>query len=149
MWVNHGDFLSIIRSVFQQHVLGTKQFSWCKNLQQLKGPLRRLNSNHFSHIFFRVARATKELEEAQLSLQNLPHDQSLQSQISLMWKQTLFLKEAERSFYHQQAKCTYLKLSDRCTKIFHAIVKHNFITAISRVDASMTTSTNQVAEEFI
>ena len=153
MWSDHTDFLSTVSSVFHQHIPGSKQFSFCKKLKQLKAPLKRLNVKHFSHISTRVLKADKELEEAQISLNAHPQDQALQARIAMMRKHSLFLKEAERSFYQQQAKCNYLHLSDKCTKFFHAIVKRNskrnFIAAISRADGSVTSSTEEVAGEFI
>ncbi|CAA3017425.1 Hypothetical predicted protein [Olea europaea subsp. europaea] len=63
------------------------------------------------------------------------------------------LSEAERSFYFQQAKYTYLKYSDKCTKFFHSIVKRNtkrnFIAAVLKRDGSYTSSQKEVADEFI
>ncbi|XP_052176609.1 uncharacterized protein LOC127790918 [Diospyros lotus] len=68
-------------------------------------------------------------------------------------KKTMFLKEAERLFLLQHAKCSYLKYSDRCSKLFHAIVrrnsKRNHILTMLREDGSMTNSLGQVADEFV
>ncbi|XP_052197218.1 uncharacterized protein LOC127804399 [Diospyros lotus] len=72
MWADHRDFLSIVSFVFHQHVSDTKQFSLCKKLKHLKGPLRSFNSKNFSHISSQVANVDKELEEAQLSLNAHP-----------------------------------------------------------------------------
>lgn len=49
-------------------------------------------------------------------------------------------------------KCDYPKLSDKNTKFFHDIVKRNarrnFISMVFKADGMVTTSIDQVAEEF-
>lgn len=56
-------------------------------------------------------------------------------------------------FYAQKAKCAYFKLGDRCPKFFHALVKQKVnkrhISAISLEDGSLTSSSEQVAGEFL
>lgn len=63
------------------------------------------------------------------------------------------LVEVERCFYQQQAKCAYLKQSDRCNKFFHDLVKRNnkrnSVMAITKAFGEQTTSTREVEEEFV
>jgi len=65
----------------------------------------------------------------------------------------MFLQEAERLFFLQRAKCDYLKLSDRYTKFFHGMVKHNakcnFIAVVVKENGELSTFSSQVVEKFI
>lgn len=75
-----------------------------------------------------------------------PNYNQLQSKATL-------LAEAKRSFYQQHTKCAYLKDSDRCTKVFHDVVKRNskrnaIVASVPR-SRELTTSLAQVVEEFV
>lgn len=65
----------------------------------------------------------------------------------------LFLNKAALDYYTQKAKCSHLKLGDRGTKYFHSLVKRNankrHIAAITLEDGSISTSSKQVAKEFV
>lgn len=88
-----------------------------------------------------------------MQLHNQPTNLLLQEKVKKLRKDGLFLCEAERASYLQQAKNKYLKNYDRGTKFFHAIVKRNskwnYIASINREDGSLTSSQQEVAEEFI
>lgn len=153
MWTSHHDFQEIVRGTWNQPVIGSLQFGLFKKLQKLKAPLRQLNQQHFAHISARATRANEELKTAQVQLQQQPSDLSLKAKVTELRKQALFLSEAERQFYSQQAKCQFTLNSDKCTKFFHALTKRNsrknHIAAIYKSDGSLTTSYQQVADEFV
>lgn len=58
----------------------------------------------------------------------------------------------EMRFYFHLAKCSYLKSSDKCSKIFCLVVKRNkkrdYIAAILKEDGILTTSRKQATNEF-
>lgn len=91
--------------------------------------------------------------ESQLVLHDDPTNLHLQNEVAQLRKEAINLSEAERSFYFQQAKCAYLKNSDKCTKFYHSIVKRNtkrnFIAAVLKRDSSYSSSQKQVADEFV
>ncbi|XP_022849889.1 uncharacterized protein LOC111371978 [Olea europaea var. sylvestris] len=153
MWTKHKKFHETVLSTWNLYIRGTKQFSLCKKLQRLKGVLKELNVKHFGHISSRAEVAKKALVESQLVLHDDPTNLHLQNEVARLRKEAINLSEAERSFYFQQAKCAYLKNSDKCTKFFHSIVKRNnkrnFIAVVLKRDGSYTSSQKQVADEFV
>ena len=153
MWADHELFIPVVRMVWDQNFDGSSQFILCRKLKALKSHLRVLNKNHFGHISVRAVQANKELEEGQLSLQMQPRNEELQRSVAVLRKKANFLLEAERLFYWQKAKCTYLKLSDRSSKFFHDLVKRNFrrnfIPMVIKANGEPTSSNDQVVEEFV
>jgi hypothetical protein len=63
------------------------------------------------------------------------------------------LKSAEKTFFAQKLKCNFFKESDIGTSFFHALIsqKHmrNFIPAIQRSNGALTTSLDEVGDEFV
>ncbi|KAI3463915.1 hypothetical protein Pfo_020578 [Paulownia fortunei] len=139
MWTDHGEFQTTVQSVWNKKIRGTEQFILCKKLKALKCPLKQLNLKHFAHISVRASKADQDLKEAQMQLHDLPGNVLLQTTIS--------------NCFQQQAKCSYLKNSDRCTKFFHDLVKNNVkrnhISMILKDDNTLTSSQQEVATEFL
>ena len=83
----------------------------------------------------------------------MPSNLELQRKVADLRKAAMFLNEAERSFFAQKAKTKFLVNSNKCSKFFHGLVKwntkRNLISDLCREDGSVTTSQDQVAEEFI
>ncbi|KAK4422070.1 hypothetical protein Salat_2157900 [Sesamum alatum] len=67
MWADHPDFIATVEHGWNLNVDGTPQFSLCKKLKALKGPLKAFNNLHFSHISVRAKEADLALHDAQLS----------------------------------------------------------------------------------
>jgi len=97
--------------------------------------------------------AEERLKALQLEVQTNPSSGDLHVEIATLRKQALFLKEAERLFFQQKAKGVHLLQSDKSSRYFHLMAKRNskrnYIAAIVREDGSMTSSQEQVSEEFI
>lgn len=131
----------------------TRQFVLCQKMQNLKGVLKQLNTKHFAYISTWVDKVNMELKEAQTDLLGQPTNVLVQSNDARLRKEAMALCEAEIIFYYQQAKCSYLKGSDRCTKFFHVMLKknakRNFVVVVSKEDGTITTSYDQMAEAFI
>lgn len=153
MWTKHDEFQNVVHNVWNQNIDGTSQFALCRKLKSLKLPLKQLDALHFSHISSRANSAKIALEEAQDRFHNDPDNDNLRIEVMQLRKKAHFLSAAELDFYFQQAKSSYLKHGDKCTKFFHTTVKRNkkknFIAAVNKADGSLTTSEDQVAEEFI
>ena len=79
-------------------------FKLCKNLKALKGSLKALNRQHFSHISTRVVAAKEDLLQAQQYLHDNLRDVSLWSQVADLRVKAFRLAEAEMSFCFQVAK---------------------------------------------
>lgn len=153
MWVKHEQFQAIVSNSWDVPIMGTSMFILCKKLKRLKRPLKELNRKDFSHISSRADCAVRDLD-------------ALQNQVSSNWgcpvwksqlrdsKQKAFrLLEAERLYFSQMTKGSFLMLSDRNSKFYHSLIRRNIakrsITCIKMSDGSSSTSLTQVADQFI
>lgn len=61
--------------------------------------------------------------------------------------------EAERLFFAQKAKCTFLNQGDGCTKFYHDYIKRrnkrSSVTALTKPDEIVTTDAAEIASEFL
>ncbi|XP_074560786.1 uncharacterized protein LOC141816966 [Curcuma longa] len=150
MWTLHGDFLKVVGDSWAAPVMGNAQFILKTKLFRLKKCLRELNKKHFGHISEKARRAKEELEEMQRGILDGGPSPLEYSHVR---KKVTLLAEAERQFYQQRAKNTYLRSSDKCTKFFHDVVKRNnkrnAIIMLKKRDGEQTTSIFEVAEEFV
>ena len=153
MWTAHPDFLDTVRQAWSQEVSGTAQFTFCRRLKLLKGPLKTLNQEHFSHIQTRAETARQHVEALQDLLMDRPHDITLQQELRSARDSAWRLCQAERSFCYQKAKCRYLASSDRNSKLFHQTVrrrmKSNEIVSITTASGAQTTSYQELSAEFV
>jgi hypothetical protein len=121
-------------------IYGSDQFTLCRKLKLLKGPLKRLNAKHFSHISARATKAKEELDVTLMSLHDDPTDLVLQDQVRALRASCWKLGSAERNFYFQKAKCKYLVDGDRRKKFFHVLVKQNrkrnYVATVVKEDGS-------------
>ncbi|XP_052176632.1 uncharacterized protein LOC127790939 [Diospyros lotus] len=125
----------------------------CQKLKELKCSFKALNRQRFSHISDRAQQAVAALKQVQLDLHDNPRNLELRSKVDKLTKESRFLSEAERQFYVQITKSTYLMNCDKGTELFHAIAKRNakrrFIATVHKADGSLTTSQSQVEDEFM
>ncbi|GFZ08668.1 hypothetical protein Acr_20g0004760 [Actinidia rufa] len=153
MWAKHDNFLELVSSAWQMQMDGTAMYKLCKRLKALKGPLKILNKQQFSHISARTEEAEENLVQAQQQLHDNPGDSVLQATVLELRSKALKLAEAELSFCSQLAQAKYLKNSDKGTKFFHNLIKSNraknFIASITLEDGSRSTSNNQVSNAFV
>nr|TKS17481.1 hypothetical protein D5086_0000013050 [Populus alba] len=113
MWASHADFTSLVSSHWPSHVYGTPMYILCRRLKLLKVHLKELNRLHFSHISERVARLESDLEQHQYALHQDMDNQLLHAHDSLLRSKLSTLKFAEKQFFSQKTKCTFLQHSDR------------------------------------
>ncbi|KAL2228018.1 UNVERIFIED_CONTAM: hypothetical protein Sindi_1781500 [Sesamum indicum] len=150
---NHPNFLAIIEEGWNLNVEGTPQFSLCRKLKALKSALKTFNKQHYSHISTRAKEVELALQDAQNQLESNPGDVGLRDSLGDLRKKVVFLAEAEWHIFYQKAKIHYLKKGDHNTKFFHDMVKRNVarnsITAITRVDGTIITAVEDIAQEFV
>lgn len=153
MWISHPEFHEIVRSVWTDENLGTKQFMLCRNLRALKHPLKRLNKRAFWHISERPDLARITLETAHKKLHDLLDCEQARQQVNQARTHVVFLDKVERSFYYQKAKCSYIREGDRSIKFFHNLYKRNnkgnYVASLLRSDEFITTTTVKVLDEFV
>lgn len=153
MWTMHPDFIEVVRAAWRTDARGFHQFRLARLLSGMKGPLRQLNRTEFSHISTRAADATRAYSDALDYYSLLPDDDVDRGHIESLRKRASWLNQAEHSFLSQQAKAKYVLESDRCTRYFHsrmrANCRRNHVASILRVDGTRTTSSDEVAAEFV
>ena len=123
-------------------------YSFTKKRFMLKEPLKQLNKLEFSHIASRSASADQELKDVPSLLHDNPNNIEMQIKVSELRAKAYRLAEAEKSVFSQQAKRKFTINSDRCTKMFHAIMRRNRarnnVPAILKKDGSWTSSQVEV-----
>ncbi|KAL0449578.1 UNVERIFIED_CONTAM: hypothetical protein Slati_1514200 [Sesamum latifolium] len=153
MWADHSDFLATVENGWNMNVEGTPQFSFCRKLKALKGPLKTFNNLHYSHISVKGKDADLALKEAQMQLECDPENAAIQGSLGDLRRKAVFLAEAERQFYYQKAKIHFLKSGNRNTKFFHDMVKRNAarssILTITKADGTIVTSAAEIGQEFV
>ncbi|CAH9133061.1 unnamed protein product [Cuscuta epithymum] len=153
MWIMHHDFANLVAQVWHQRFEGSAQYTIVKKLKILKGPLKKLNDREFGHISSKAKAAKEDFMRMQNLVLQSPSDVELLRQLKEKRAWATFLSEAETSFYQQKAKANHILEADKGTRYFHAIVKRkatrNAISAITLEDGSLTTSLEQVGDEFV
>lgn len=117
---------------------------------RIKKPLKQLNYKNFSQISTRAENARNEL----LNVQNLVLKSGVvRDDLKCLRDKEDRLSEAESLFLAQKAKCKFLKKGDKCTKIFHYLIKRNtkrnVIVAIKNRNGDITSNGDEIVEEFI
>ncbi|XP_019195665.1 PREDICTED: uncharacterized protein LOC109189506 [Ipomoea nil] len=153
MWLTHQDFKVTLENVWREHVEGSKQYILAKKLKSLKGPLRTLNRNAFSHISERTRVAKEAYSVAQDELDVLNANEQERAYVNDLRKRALFLMEAERRFFAQKLNTVHLVEADKGSHYFHSLInKRNAASTLAAIldqDGNLTTSLNQVGSLFV
>ncbi|XP_028186511.1 uncharacterized protein LOC114373180 [Glycine soja] len=151
--VDHPNFLRIVADGWKQNIHGCSMFKVCKKLKALKAPLKNLFKQEFSNISNRVELAEAEYNSVLNSLKQNPQDSSLLALANRTRGQTIMLRKAESMKFAQLIKNKYLLQADKCSKFFHALIKHNrhnrFIAAIRLENGHNTSSQDEIALAFV
>ncbi|XP_019150673.1 PREDICTED: uncharacterized protein LOC109147524 [Ipomoea nil] len=147
------DFKVTLENVWREHVEGSKQYILAKKLKSLKGPLRTLNRNAFSHISERTRVAKEAYSVAQDELDVLNANEQERAYVNDLRKRALFLMEAERRFFAQKLNTVHLVEADKGSHYFHSLInKRNAASTLAAIldqDGNLTTSLNQVGSLFV
>lgn len=138
MWVLHPSFKNVLDESLNNPVMGTREYSRCSKLKNMKTPLKNLNINEYSHISERVKRVEVAYAEAQDQLMNDPYSNLLKNRIKECKVAVNFFLETEKMFYHQKLKNKHMLFVDRGTQYFHA----------QKSDGSLTSLQPKVILEF-
>lgn len=153
LWMNHLNFLSLLRENWHMPIFGTKQYVLCMKLKHLKGPLKTLHYNAYSYISERVKPAQHSYSETMAHLMNNSDSESLKVREKEDRKQMNFLLEAENHFFQLKLKIKHLTQADRSSKFFHSFMRNknasSFVPVLVKSDGSITTSQEEVIKEFL
>ncbi|XP_020266409.1 uncharacterized protein LOC109841898 [Asparagus officinalis] len=125
MWTKHPSFLPTVYSIWQTSVPGHLMYSVCAKLKLLKSALKELNKKHYHNISEQVMRAKNALEAIQRDLQQDPLNPIFIKQERDSLVSFNKLADCELSFYKQKSRIAWNIHGDRCTKLFHSIIKSN------------------------
>lgn len=76
-WFSQPDFLDVVRAAWDMQVYGCAMFKLYKRLENVKAKLKEFSRFHYSGISKRTQMARMEMEAAQKSLHDHPHDEDL------------------------------------------------------------------------
>ncbi|VFQ69341.1 unnamed protein product [Cuscuta campestris] len=153
MWTKHDDFDRVVRQIWDQRIVGTRQYRLCTKLKKLKYPLKQLNRHESGHITQKAEDDRKMYSTHMKMLILDPNNPILIKESDILRKKANFYLDAERFFFQQKTKCDLVTEGDKCTKLFHNLMKkRNTINAIPFLileDDRVTTSQEEIASEFI
>ncbi|XP_031124369.1 uncharacterized protein LOC116027082 [Ipomoea triloba] len=153
MWLKHPEFDTTLNGPWAEVMDGSKQLILSKKLKALKGPLRKLNRQNFSHISERVKSAKDVLAEAQENFDVINAGEDERTTLRALKAKAVFLLEAERQFFAQKLNTTHLVEADKGSKYFHELInKRNAATSISAIldsNGALTHSLDQVGRLFV
>ncbi|XP_020266637.1 uncharacterized protein LOC109842140 [Asparagus officinalis] len=123
MWVNHPEFIPVVRNAWRQNIRGYYMYKLHAKLKNLKQDLKELNKKHFMNISEQVSRANSELSDIQNHLNNDLFNQDLiRKEKEFLDKYTKLL-DCETSFYRQKANIKWGLYGDKCSKKNFSIMK--------------------------
>ena len=76
MWMDHDEFMPLVKKVWDQNSRGCPMYQLCCKLRKLKQELELFNMAHFSNISDRVKDAKNEMDKAQQAL-HTAHENSI------------------------------------------------------------------------
>ncbi|KAK7267153.1 hypothetical protein RIF29_19817 [Crotalaria pallida] len=117
MWSSHGDFLSIVDSVWKENCPGNPMVQVTKKLVKLRKPLRQLNKSSFADIIQKESELRARLSFVQELLVQHLSDFSVQVEEKRLHSQYIEVSRAASSFLRQKAKLNLLIGGDDNTAV--------------------------------
>ncbi|XP_020249130.1 uncharacterized protein LOC109826511 [Asparagus officinalis] len=122
MWVKHPDFISTVKSIWEQNIEGYKMYSFHSKLKKLKHALKELNKKHFMNINEQVLRSKDDLADIQRLLSEDLFN------LGLIVREKECIKKYDRlldceSSYKQKANISWSLERDKGSKFFYSIMK--------------------------
>ena len=112
MWMDHDEFMPLVKKVWDQHSGGCPMYQLCCKLRKLKQELKHFNKTHFSNISDRVKDAKDHMDKAQQALHTAPEDPTLRMRERDAVRNYASTVRAEESFFKQKARMQWLSLGD-------------------------------------
>ncbi|KAJ6422908.1 hypothetical protein OIU84_023945 [Salix udensis] len=110
-WAKHDDFLDIVRSVWNQRIVGNPLYrSYYKAHFALKVQFKKKHHNCTQNISFRVFRAKKAWEESQRVVDNDPLYEANGDAERTLAKDYMFLCKEEEAYFRQKSRIQWLSL---------------------------------------
>ncbi|KAJ6401502.1 hypothetical protein OIU84_016829 [Salix udensis] len=150
LWADQEGYEEAVRAAWGAEAFGNPFSRLTTKLRVLKGHLSNLHKRNSSHISSRVAQAEKKWQEAQVFLDQNPHDHEAGHRERDMCLQFSALRKAEESFYKQKSRVHWLQLGDRNTSFFHRSLLHrrhrNGITSLCKDNGEVTRNPEDIGD---
>ncbi|KAJ8430782.1 hypothetical protein Cgig2_023276 [Carnegiea gigantea] len=128
MWSKHKDFKEIITS--HLYIEGSSPLKTLYNyLQQVRGPLMRLNKTHFSDLKKQQLRARRHLEQKQLESQQHPREKLRAQEEQAARDKYISILSSSMALIKQQCKLEWIKYGDDSTRLFFAKAKQRKLSS--------------------
>ncbi|XP_070049322.1 uncharacterized protein [Nicotiana tomentosiformis] len=153
MWSMAPDYKETVKQGWKTNKTGTKIYELVEKLNNLKGKLRQLNKEKFSHIEKKADQTQEILMQCQQRMQQIPLNQELQEEEARLTRKTKRLNEARHQYLKQKRKVQWLEKGDLNTKLFHNMMKArrnmNKIFSITDAQGVNRTEVDAIAKSFI
>ncbi|XP_020270783.1 uncharacterized protein LOC109845967 [Asparagus officinalis] len=153
MWTKHTEYLSIVRSIWQQDMQGYYMYKLSLKLKMLKPALKELNRRHFMNISEQVLRAKHELSDIQNRMSTDLFNSHLISKEKECLKKYTSLLQCEESFYRQKASIKWAIQGDKSSHFFHSAMKarrhQNRVLSLYTEDGNRISDMDTIINELI
>ncbi|XP_074305113.1 uncharacterized protein LOC141640051 [Silene latifolia] len=151
-WVEHPDYHNLVSKAWQEPVAGSTMFKLFKKLKNVKGKLKKLHKENFTHMAQQIKDIKEALHHCQEQIQaNLPNSELYDQERTLLATYTS-LKQLESSIIKQKAKIDHISYSDSSSKYFARIQDRKHQQIIGRIfdkDGNERIGVDNVAAGFI
>lgn len=116
-------FLNKVKSVWDRHITGTKQFLVMKKRQLLQHTLRTLHRQNFPDVINKEQEVRLALLQSQDSLARNIGNLSLAAQVQDLRKELVYWTKAALAYIAQKAKVDWIQFGDHNTTFFHVVMR--------------------------
>ncbi|XP_074267094.1 uncharacterized protein LOC141590397 [Silene latifolia] len=152
-WVEHPDYHNLVSEAWQEPVAGSTMFKLFKKLKNVKGKLKKLHKENFTHMAQQIKDSKEALHHSQEQIQaNLSNSELYDQERTLLANYTS-LKQLESSIINKKAKIDHISYSDSSSKYFFARIQdrkqQQIIGRIFDKDGNEQIGVDNVAAGFI
>ncbi|KAI9201174.1 hypothetical protein LWI28_019580 [Acer negundo] len=144
MWLEHPDFIAIVRRIWSSLIVGSPPHVVIYKLRNLKKALKSWNWEVFRDLNSAIARKFAELHSIQLDLSNWGFSDDLFIAETSVHSELDVLLRRHECFYRDQSRVRWLRDEDRNTSFFHAFIKRRqYRNTISTLSINRVLSEDQ------
>ncbi|XP_060190365.1 uncharacterized protein LOC132619488 [Lycium barbarum] len=152
MWSLVPKYKEKVKASWDARIQGRKMFQVVGKLNRLKNVFYKLNTERFSEIEKQADKASEELTQCQILIQQDPRNGTLIEQEIKLHKECIKLNTTREAFLRQRSKVQWLKEGDQNTRFYHSVIKarrtHNRIFSNKTADGQSKTDMEGITKAF-